>query len=31
MVFDPVLNEPSESQGAGHLKPPKELKKEKHS
>jgi len=29
MVFDPVLNEPSESQGAGHLKPPKELKKRK--
>jgi hypothetical protein len=29
MVFDPVLNEPSESQGAEHLKPPKELKKRK--
>jgi hypothetical protein len=29
MVFDPVLNAPSEGQGAGHHKPPKELKKRK--
>jgi hypothetical protein len=31
MVFDPVLNEPGEGQGAGHHKHPEELKNEKHS
>jgi hypothetical protein len=29
MVFDPVLNEPGEGQGAGYYKPPEELKKRK--
>jgi hypothetical protein len=31
MVFDPVLNELIKGQGAGHHKPPEELKKEKQS